>query len=136
MFNKGISVYSVCTFRCSGHLDRVVHGVVAEEILSACDEKLEIGDKLTNPTISIAQAFRRHNMATFRNLAQQQIKKAQDALEQKTTRTPHPSLIQKSHASPMMIQGLRTNMKDSDSHVIYFDTEALIGFYFIISLVE
>jgi len=38
-----------------GHLDRVVQGATAEEILNACDEKLEIGSKLTDPTISIAQ---------------------------------------------------------------------------------
>ena len=30
-------------------------------------------------------------------------------------------------AHPMMIQGLRTNSKDPDSHVVLFDAEALIG---------
>ena len=105
----------------------MVHGVTADEILGACDEKLEVGDKLTNPTISIAQAIRRHNLPTFLNLAQQQIKKAQNALDQKTIRTTHPSLVQRPHASPLMVQGLRTNAKDPDSHVVYFDTEALIG---------
>lgn len=110
----------------TGHLDRVVHGLTAQDILSACEEKQDVGEKLTNPTISIAQAFKRHNLATFRNLAQQQIKKAQDALEQKITRTTHPSLVQCSQASSMMIQGLKTNVKDPDSHVIYFNTEALI----------
>lgn len=28
---------------------------------------------------------------------------------------------------PMLIQGLRTNNKDPDSHVVLFDAEALIG---------
>jgi len=63
----------------TGHLDRVVHGITAEEILDACDERTDVavGDRLSNPTISIAQAVRRHNFATFRNLANQQIKRAQ-----------------------------------------------------------
>lgn len=73
------------------------------------------------------QAFKRHNLATFRNLAQQQLRKAQSAMEAKAVRQTHPSLVQRTHATPLMIQGLRTNVKDSDSHVVYFDTEALIG---------
>jgi len=114
----------------TGHLDRVVHGVTAEEILDACDEKTDVAasDRLSNPTISIAQAMRRHNIATFRNLAQQQIRRAQDVLEPKMTRVMHPSLLHRVHsAAPLMVQGLRTNTYDSDSHIVYFDTEALIG---------
>lgn len=112
----------------AGHLDRVVHGVTAEEILNACDEKLDIPEhKLTNPTISIAQAFKRHNLATFRNLASQQFKKAQDVLQVQQGKNTHPSLVQRPPTSPLMIQGLRTNAKDPDSHIVFFDTEALIG---------
>ena len=125
-----------------GHLDRVVHGVTAEDILSACDEvhlQADIpvsgtsqGDQLMNPTISIAQALRRRNLATFRNLAQQQLQKAQEALQSSGGilsygPASHPSLLHRPHAAPMMIQGLRTNSKDPDSHVFYFDIEALIG---------
>ena len=114
----------------TGHLDRVVHGITAEEILDACDEKTDVavGDRLSNPTISIAQAVRRHNFATFRHLAHQQIKRAQDVLEPKMTRVMHPSLLHRvQSAMPFMVQGLRTNTYDPDSHVVYFDTEALIG---------
>ena len=88
---------------------------------------MTINEKLTNPTISIAQAFRRHNLATFRNLAQQQLKKAQTAMDKQQVHTTHPSLVLRPQAAPMMVQGLRTNTKDPDSHAIYFDTEALIG---------
>ena len=73
--------YKTIHYTYAGHLDRVVHGVTAEEIISACDEKSETTtnlSNLTNPTISITQAFRRHNLATFRNFAQQQIQKAQE----------------------------------------------------------
>jgi hypothetical protein len=61
-----------------GHLDRVVHGTTAEEILSACDERVEVTtniSNLTNPTITITQAFKRANLATFKNFAQQQFQK-------------------------------------------------------------
>lgn len=113
-----------------GHLDRVVHGEIAEEILGACDEKMDvqIGEQLTNPTISIAQAFKRRNLATFRNLAQQQLQKAHDAMQQQeNSAVTHPSLVHRPQASPMMIHGLRTNTRDPDAHMVYFDTEALIG---------
>jgi hypothetical protein len=33
----------------------------------------------------------------------------------------------RSRSHPLMIQGLRTNPKDQDSHVLFFDVEALIG---------
>jgi hypothetical protein len=125
---------TVCerVFRSSdaGHLDRVVHGITAEEILDACDEKMDAsaGERLSNPTISIAQAVRRHNLATFRHMANQQIKRAQEALDPKMTRTMHPSLVQRvQSAEPFMVQGLRANTRDPDSHVVYFDIEALIG---------
>ena len=115
----------------------MVHGITAEEILDACDEKTDIavGDRLSNPTISITQAVRRHNFATFRHLAHQQIKRAQDVLEPKMTRVMHPSLLHRvQSAAPFMVQGLRTNTYDPDSHVVYFDTEALIGNYVICTL--
>ena len=65
------------SFYVVGHLDRVVHGLTAEEILQACDENMNHAatENLVNPTISITQAFRRHNLATFRNLAQQRLQK-------------------------------------------------------------
>lgn len=34
---------------------------------------------------------------------------------------------QKGRAMPLMIQGLRTNPKDPESHILCFDIEALIG---------
>lgn len=39
---------------------------------------------------------------------------------------------QRSRAFPLMIQGLRTNPKDPESHILCFDIEALIGKYNII----
>lgn len=34
---------------------------------------------------------------------------------------------QKARAYPLLIQGLRTNPKDPESHILCFDIEALIG---------
>ena len=53
-------------------------------------------------------------------------------MEQKSSldKTPHPSLIQKTqNLLPMAVQGLRSNPRDSDSHVVYFNAEALIGWF-------
>lgn len=36
----------------------------------------------------------------------------------------------RSRSHPLMIQGLRTNPKDQDSHVLFFDVESLIGLCF------
>lgn len=35
----------------------------------------------------------------------------------------------KARAFPLMIQGLRTNPKDAEGHILCFDIEALIGSY-------
>lgn len=40
----------------------------------------------------------------------------------------------RSRSHPLMIQGLRTNPKDQDSHVLFFDVEALIGNCFVFCL--
>lgn len=34
--------------------------------------------------------------------------------------------MQRAHTSPLVIQGLRTNAKDPESHILFFDIEALI----------
>lgn len=112
-----------------GHLDRIVRGPAAGDILDACEERQNIiGERFPDPMMKIAAQVLKSRGPTpaFRNPAQLQNKKAEDAMEQKSTSTSHPSLIQGSRASPMMIQGLKTNANDSESHVVFFDTETLI----------
>ena len=112
-----------------------MNGLVAEEILNACDDKSDytVSQQSLNPTISIGQAIRRRNLATFLNLAEQQLKKAQDALQQQqqleASLPPlqHPSLMRQNLGAPMLVQGFKTNARDAESHIVYFDTEALIG---------
>ncbi|XP_074644307.1 WD repeat-containing protein 7-like [Tubulanus polymorphus] len=117
----------------TGHLDRVVQGITAEEILAACDELLgerapvttgpATNENLANPHISIAQAFRRRNLATFKNLAQQRL---QHLSNKNVATNTHTDNSVKPQAFPMMIQGIRSNRKDPDAHVLLFDTEGLI----------
>ncbi len=118
-----------------------MHGTLAEDILTACDEKhIEHPQNMSradmnNPTISLAQAFKRHNLATFRNFAQQRIQHAQEAIAQHQHGIlPHASLLHRPHAYPMLVQGLHTNTKDPDAHVIFFDTEAMISMLLITNI--
>lgn len=61
----------------TGHLDRVIDGKTAEDVLSNCDENATPVEALTNPSITLAQALKRRNLATFRNLAQQKLSVSQ-----------------------------------------------------------
>ena len=113
----------------TGHLDRVVHGVAAEDILAGCDDKMssKVNESTANnPTISLAQAFKRHNLATFRNFAQQRLQH-DDKEKASGGATPHTSLMHRHNHHPMLIQGIKANTKDADSHVVFFDTEAMIS---------
>ena len=54
----------------TGHLDRVLHGIIAEEILNACDENVTTaGDRLTNPAIHLFRGLRHRNLAAIRHAA-------------------------------------------------------------------
>ncbi|XP_063439339.1 WD repeat-containing protein 7-like isoform X1 [Mytilus trossulus] len=105
----------------TGHLDRVVHGITAEDILSNCDENAMPVDGLVNPNITLSQALKRRNLATFKNLAQQKLQTPGSIIQNQ-----RPDQVVKPQNYAMYIQGVRTNTRDPDAHIIYFDTEALI----------
>ncbi|KAL8590241.1 hypothetical protein ACOMHN_006358 [Nucella lapillus] len=107
----------------TGCLDRVVNGITAEEIINNCDENALPKETLTNPSLTLAQALKRRNLATFRNLAQQKLQ--QSSSQQVTAQGPKAEFIKPS-AFPLLIQGVRTNTTDPDAHVLFFDTESLI----------
>ena len=44
-----------------------------------------------------------------------------------SVRSGHNMDMLRPQAYPMLVQGIRTNKKDPDGHVLFFDTEALIG---------
>lgn len=52
------------------------------------------------------------------------------------TANPDENDQQKNRAFPLMIQGLRTNPKDPEGHILFFDIEALIGKYIICACVR
>ncbi|XP_037279468.1 WD repeat-containing protein Rbcn-3B isoform X1 [Rhipicephalus microplus] len=121
----------------TGHLDRVLQGLAAEEVLSACDEHTgHPGERMTNPAVHLFRGLRHRNMAAIRHAAQRGL----HHLQQQHHASHHPtpghqhgmghevgdSAHARSRAHPLMIQGLRTNPVDQDSHVLFFDIEALI----------
>ncbi|KAH8023745.1 hypothetical protein HPB51_016484 [Rhipicephalus microplus] len=126
----------------TGHLDRVLQGLAAEEVLSACDEHTgHPGERMTNPAVHLFRGLRHRNMAAIRHAAQRGL----HHLQQQHHASHHPtpghqhgmghevgdSAHARSRAHPLMIQGLRTNPVDQDSHVLFFDIEALIGRSFV-----
>ena len=58
------------------------------------------------------------------------VQQAQDVFQEPSSSlraTHHPSLVNSSNATPLMVQGLRTNKRDPESHIVFLDIEALIG---------
>jgi WD40 repeat protein len=72
----------------TGHLDRVLHGIIAEEILSACDENITTtGDRLTNPAIHLFRGLRHRNLAAIRHAAVRGLHNISSHLVKKTLLT-------------------------------------------------
>ncbi|XP_052130917.1 WD repeat-containing protein 7 isoform X1 [Frankliniella occidentalis] len=111
----------------TGHLDRVLHGISAEEVLYACDENTSTataGDSgLANPAVHFFRGLRHRNLSAIRHATQRGIHQLQQLSHHNQQ---DGSLQQKGRAMPLMIQGLRTNPKDPESHILCFDIEALI----------
>ncbi|XP_042231917.1 WD repeat-containing protein 7-like isoform X3 [Homarus americanus] len=116
----------------TGHLDRVLQGVTAEEVLGACDEHSTAPGSgsggagsdtgLANPAVHLFRGLRHRNLAAIRHAAQRGIQQVLG--EQNNYQDIHDS--SKMRTCPLMIQGLRTNKQDANSHVLFFDIEALI----------
>lgn len=117
----------------TGHLDRVLHGMLAEEVLSACDENTaettvasgsstsEMG--LANPAVHFFRGLRHRNLQAIRHATQRGIHQ----LQQLQSHSHHDGgFLLKHRNSPLLIQGLRTNPKDAESHILFFDIEGLI----------
>lgn len=116
----------------TGHLDRVLHGMLAEEVLSACDENIvetsscssstsDMG--LANPAVHFFRGLRHRNLQAIRHATQRGIHQLQQL---NTNNQNENGFLMKSRNSPLLIQGLRTNPKDAESHILFFDIEGLI----------
>ncbi|XP_063977797.1 WD repeat-containing protein 7 isoform X2 [Diachasmimorpha longicaudata] len=116
----------------TGHLDRVLHGIIAEEVLYACDENTiaasggsaaggELG--LANPAVHFFRGLRHRNLSAIRHATQRGLHQLQQL--HGGHGSDHGNQI-KTKGAPLMIQGFRSNPKDPESHIMFFDIEALI----------
>lgn len=117
----------------TGHLDRVLHGMIAEEVLAACDENVngeegsnsgtntDIG--LANPAVHFFRGLKSRNLNAIRHATQRGIHQLQQLQGHGNADV---SFLMKNRSSPLTIQGLRTNPKDAESHILFFDIEGLI----------
>lgn len=111
----------------TGHLDRVLHGMAAEEILSACDGATvpTAGDRFVNPALHLFRGLRHRNLAAIKAAAARGLHNISTHLTHQRNDVIDGSV--RGRSNPLMIQGLRTNPKDQESHILFFDVEALIG---------
>ncbi|KAF5297134.1 hypothetical protein FQA39_LY02714 [Lamprigera yunnana] len=112
----------------TGHLDRVLQGIAADEVLYACDENessyntsSEVG--LANPAVHFFRGLRHRNLSAIRHATQRGLHQLQQLGTHTNNDDPHMKLGQH---SPLVVQGLRTNPKDPESHILFFDIEALV----------
>ena len=143
----------------TGHLDRIVQGHNAEEILTACDEhtiSVNVGDAVgSNAALHFfryvvwhfhggknlilennfqlvifcylllffytnSRGLRHRNLAAIKLAAQSGISQIQGK------QGPVDQIQDKSRAFPLVINGFRTNPKDAEGHLLFFDVEALV----------
>lgn len=110
----------------TGHLDRVVTGVTADEILNACNDHAVTtsGGKLSNPAVHLIRGMRARNLAAIRHAAARGLTQLVGPAHQEAKDVVDSSIQSQSH--PLMIHGLKANPKDQDCHVLFFDLESTI----------
>jgi WD40 repeat protein len=101
----------------TGHLDRVLHGMLAEEVLNACDEHSGDGETvggstsevgLSNPAVHFFRGLRHRNINAIKHATQRGIHQLQQL---NAHNTGDGNFLMKNRNSPLIIQGLRTNPK-------------------------
>ncbi|XP_023310546.1 WD repeat-containing protein 7 isoform X2 [Anoplophora glabripennis] len=111
----------------TGHLDRVLQGIAAEEVLYACEQNegtstsSEVG--LANPAVHFIRALRHRNLSAIRHATQRGLHQLHMLGTHTNNDDPH---MQRTNNCSLSIQGLRTNPKDPESHILFFDIESLI----------
>uniref|UniRef100_A0A2A4JZ52 WD repeat-containing protein 7 n=1 Tax=Heliothis virescens TaxID=7102 RepID=A0A2A4JZ52_HELVI len=119
----------------TGHVDRVLHGMIAEEVLSACDEALadDLGggslstgssDGLANPAVHFFRGLRHRNLTAMRAATQRGLA----ALQHSGPAGNAGPLAEPARArrAQLTVQGFRSNPADPESHILFFDIEGLI----------
>ncbi|XP_030827791.1 WD repeat-containing protein 7 isoform X2 [Strongylocentrotus purpuratus] len=108
----------------TGHLDRVAEGSTAEDMLEACDAVGETTEMMLTPAQSIAQAFRRRSLTAIRNAAHRTLLAA--AQGSMLNVASGGDIADKDPNHALTIQAIKSNVKDPDFHVLFFDAENLI----------
>lgn len=101
----------------------MVHGSAAEEILAACDENatINLSDNVgANPALHFFRGLRHRNLAAIKLATQSGITNIQGKPGQ------IDQIRDKTRAFPLVINGFRTNPKDAEGHILFFDVEALV----------
>ncbi|XP_052757151.1 WD repeat-containing protein 7 isoform X2 [Galleria mellonella] len=120
----------------TGHLDRVLHGMIAEEVLAACDEtvaddlggSLAVGTTdlqgLANPAVHFFRGLRHRNLTAMRAATQRGLA----ALAGPGHAGSAGPLAEPARArrAQLTVQGFRSNPADPESHILFFDIEGLI----------
>ncbi|KAM4809540.1 WD repeat-containing protein 7 isoform 2-T2 [Rhinophrynus dorsalis] len=109
----------------TGALDRCVMGITAVEILNACDEVVPASvDSLSHSAVNLKQAMTRRSLAALKTVAHHKLQTlATNLLASEAS--DKGNLPKYSHNS-LMVQAIKTNVTDSDIHLLFFDVEALI----------
>ncbi|XP_030745113.1 WD repeat-containing protein 7 isoform X4 [Sitophilus oryzae] len=112
----------------TGHLDRVLQGIAAEEVLYACEENEEANTSsdmgLANPAVHFFRGLRHRNLSAIRHATQRGLHQLQQLNAHTEAGDPHARRV---HGQTSLgVQGFRTNPKDPESHILFFDIEALI----------
>ncbi|XP_053304170.1 WD repeat-containing protein 7 isoform X2 [Spea bombifrons] len=109
----------------TGALDRCVMGITAVEILNACDEAVPAAvETLSHSAVNLKQAMTRRSLAALKTVAHHKLQTlATNLLASEAS--DKGNLPKYSHNS-LMVQAIKTNLTDSDIHLLFFDVEALI----------
>lgn len=113
----------------TGHLDRVVSGMAAQDVLEACEEEAVASgssgsatehSNLANPALGLLRGIRHRNMAAIKMATQRGINQLQGPGDKQY------QYQEKVRAFPLVVDGFRTNQSDPEGHILFFDVEALI----------
>ncbi|ERL90941.1 hypothetical protein D910_08283, partial [Dendroctonus ponderosae] len=103
-------------------------GIAAEEVLYACEENEETNTSsemgLANPAVHFFRGLRHRNLSAIRHATQRGLHQLQQLNAHTEAGDPHARRV---HGQTSLgVQGFRTNPKDPESHILFFDIEALI----------
>lgn len=107
----------------TGHLLRVLQGIVAEETLNACDESVATKEEHTNPAIELFKGLKQGNFSAIKNAA---AKGLNQLATQHTQVKVDLTASYRSH--PLTLQNLKANSQDNDSYILFFDIESIVAF--------